>query len=364
MARLLGMLRPCGLRPSAGGAVLLLLWSVLAALSAEATAETADEVPPLAIQLVGQLVEGHGKPQVVVIAHVTARDVRLELTRSCAAGELRLGVARILAGHEARFDLDQPLGRCRYQGTLSARMGGERASMPLSFEAEIAAKPTVTAGSFDPAAATVTVTFNRPADRGVVEAFAGDGRSLGHHETPLGNAAPGEPLVLGCGPIAEAPLRLQVTIFDPAGLFGGVALYPWSLRIPHQEVEFPSGSAQLPRPEVPKLAESAARIAKALRQAGGQAPLRLYVVGYTDTVGDKAANRTLSLARAHSIASYFRAHGIAAPISIAGLGEEALAVATADETPEARNRRAEYILAVDPPAIAGAPQPLEWTLLR
>ncbi len=35
-------------------------------------------------------------------------------------------------------------------------------------------------------------------------------------------------------------------------------------------------------------------------------------------------------------------------------------MATPDETPEARNRRAEYILSVDPPPIENAPAPPRW----
>ncbi|HUB08131.1 MAG TPA: OmpA family protein [Myxococcales bacterium] len=320
---------------------------------------------PLEVQLVGQVLAGK-RPQVIVLAHVAARDVRLDLTRSgCAAGEVHLAVARVGAGRSTRFELDQPLGRCSYEGTLAARLGGQEASMPLSFTAEIAAPPKVEAApdALDASAHVVRVTFNRQADHGVVAAWGEDGQLLGRKETKLGGTPPGEILSLDYPAGGGAPLKLEVQVYDDQGLFGGVALYPWSLRIPHQEVEFPSGSAEIPAGEAGKLADSASRILATLRRVGGQAPLRLFVVGYTDTVGSRESNQALSEARARSIGAWFRAHGVRVPVLTGGLGEDALAVATADETAEARNRRAEYILAVDAPAIDNAPHQPDWRTL-
>ncbi|MHB8418061.1 MAG: OmpA family protein [Myxococcales bacterium] len=320
---------------------------------------------PLEVQLVGQVLAGQ-KPQVVVIAHAAARDVRLDLRRSgCAAAEVHLSTARLKAGSQKRFDLDQPVGRCSYEGTLSARLGGSEASMPLSFDAEVAAPPRVTAApdALDASAHVVRVTFDRQADHAVVAAWGEDGKRLGEKETKLGGTPPGETLSLDCPPGEGTPLKLEVRVYDGQGLFGGVALYPWSLRIPHQEVEFATGSSAIPGSEAGKLEDSASRILAALRRVAGQAPLRLFVVGYTDSVGAREANQALSEARARSLGAWFRGHGVRVPVLVAGLGEDALAVATPDETPEARNRRAEYILAVDPPSIDRAPRQPAWQAL-
>jgi outer membrane protein OmpA-like peptidoglycan-associated protein len=335
---------------------LLPLCVSLSALAAPST--------PIDVQLVGQVLAGK-KPQVIVLAHTNVKNLRLDLTRSgCGAGEIHQKLARIAGGHSAHFDLDQPTGRCSYEGTLSAVIGGEDASMPLSFAAEVAGVPKVTpaADALDAQAHTVKVTFNRQADHGVVEAYGEGGRLLGKTETALSGAA-GETLTLSYE-AAEAPIKLQVNVFDATGLYGGVALYPWSLRIPHQEIDFPSGSSEVPATEAPKLADSAAKILAALHRVGNEAPLQLFVVGYTDTVGGSESNQALSEARARSIAAWFRAHGVRVPILTAGLGEEALAVQTPDETAEARNRRAEYILSVDPPAIDNAPRQPAWSTLR
>jgi hypothetical protein len=321
---------------------------------------------PIDVQLVGQVLAGK-KPQVIVQAHTTVKNVRLDLTRSgCGAGEVHQKLAKIAGGRSAHFDLDQPAGSCSYEGTLSAVIGGEDSSMPLSFKTEVASAPAVkpAADALDAQAHTVKVTFNRDADHGVVEAYGESGKLLSRTQTAL-TGGPGDILTLNYeAPVGTPPLKLQVNVYDSGGLYGGVALYPWSLRIPHQEVEFASGSSEVPASEAGKLSESASKILAALARIGNEAPLQLFVVGYTDTVGPAESNQRLSDARAHSIAAWFRAHGVRVPILAAGMGEEALAVATPDETAEARNRRAEYILSVDPPGIDNAPRQPTWRPLR
>ncbi|MHB1844349.1 MAG: OmpA family protein [Deltaproteobacteria bacterium] len=321
---------------------------------------------PLDVQLVGQVVQGKGKPAVIVVAHVAVKALELELARSgCGPSEVHRSMARLPAGREARFELDQPVGRCDYEGTLSATIEGERAQLPLHFSAEVAGPPAVTPASdaLDEANHVVHVTFNREADRARVRVVGEDGTVLGNTETELGDAAAGTVLAIPYE-AAGTPLAIEVTVTDPTGLFGGVALYPWRLSIPHQEIEFSSGSAEVPPAEAHKLSESLGRIAAELRKIGGRAPVRLFVVGYTDTVGTSAHNAELSLARARSIGAWFLSHGLRVPVRVAGMGEEALAVATPDETPEARNRRAEYILAVDPPPLERAARPPAWEPLR
>ncbi|MCK7582669.1 MAG: OmpA family protein [Chromatiales bacterium] len=66
------------------------------------------------------------------------------------------------------------------------------------------------------------------------------------------------------------------------------------------------------------------------------------IIGHTDTMGSDSTNERLSLRRARSCAPRSTSIGIApSAISIAGRGERELAVPTADEVPEPKNRRAE-----------------------
>ncbi|HVV27093.1 MAG TPA: OmpA family protein [Rhizomicrobium sp.] len=75
-----------------------------------------------------------------------------------------------------------------------------------------------------------------------------------------------------------------------------------------------------------------------LAQRRGDAPIE--VNGYTDTTGTKRHNQDLSVARADAVASELTKNGVAASrIKAQGFGETELAVPTADNVSEAKNRR-------------------------
>ena len=82
------------------------------------------------------------------------------------------------------------------------------------------------------------------------------------------------------------------------------------------------------------------------------AGITLYIAGHTDTVGNPTHNFKLSQDRARSIAAWFRKRGVKIPISYEGFGETSLAVKTADNIDEVKNRRADYILSDGPPTLS------------
>jgi outer membrane protein OmpA-like peptidoglycan-associated protein len=94
-----------------------------------------------------------------------------------------------------------------------------------------------------------------------------------------------------------------------------------------------------------------------VRRYGKVVDVKLYVSGHTDTVGDNGSNQALSENRARAIAGVFRKRCVKAPIFYMGAGEDEPAVDTPDNTDEPRNRRAKYILGVEPPTSA------RWTKL-
>lgn len=66
------------------------------------------------------------------------------------------------------------------------------------------------------------------------------------------------------------------------------------------------------------------------------------IIGHTDSMGSASRNDRLSLRRAEIVRAALIAIGIApSAIAITGRGERELAVPTADEVPEPKNRRAE-----------------------
>jgi outer membrane protein OmpA-like peptidoglycan-associated protein len=182
-------------------------------------------------------------------------------------------------------------------------------------------------------------------------------------EVRFAGEAAGTPLTVRWPAAPGRVLRISLRAYDTSDFFDGLDLFPWQVDIPHEEVHFATNRADIPAAERPKLDQSHTRIAEALARYGRFAALRLYVLGHTDTVGAAADNRALSLARARSIATYLRRKGLRVPVYVEGFGEEAPRVQTPDETDEAANRRAEYIIAVEDPQLPAAPFTPRWRKL-
>jgi outer membrane protein OmpA-like peptidoglycan-associated protein len=96
---------------------------------------------------------------------------------------------------------------------------------------------------------------------------------------------------------------------------------------------------------------------------GDLVPVKLYIAGCTDTVGDAAHNDDLSRRRARSIASWLRSHGYDQPIFYHGFGERLLAVPTGDGVDELANRRALYLVSSNPPPAGSGIPSVGWTAL-
>ena len=98
---------------------------------------------------------------------------------------------------------------------------------------------------------------------------------------------------------------------------------------------FLSGSAQELTPESIAVLEQ-------LKAAIANRPLpEITVIGHTDRVGSLETNDALSFQRAQAVRELLQASGIQATMEVAGRGEREPLVPTADEIPEALNRRVE-----------------------
>lgn len=92
-------------------------------------------------------------------------------------------------------------------------------------------------------------------------------------------------------------------------------------------------------------AESRAEARAIWAQIVARAGAEVLVVGHTDTKGSREHNDRLSLARAQAVRAQLLELGFdPARVKLAGRGERELLIATPDETPEPRNRRAEIIV--------------------
>lgn len=175
------------------------------------------------------------------------------------------------------------------------------------------------------------------------------------------NQGPGDVVIPWVGEPDKAVL-LDVTV-HAGGAYAGFTYSPWFLDVPHEDVLFASNEALIASSEEYKLKHTLSELHEVLELYGEVVPVKLFIAGCTDTVGDTAHNRELSLRRARAIATWLRANGYDKPIYYHGFGEGLLAVNTGDGVDEARNRRALYLVGANPPpASAGIPA-VKWTEL-
>lgn len=197
---------------------------------------------------------------------------------------------------------------------------------------------------------SLEVTLSRAAEKVHVKVIGESGTELADVEKPFNGAPAGTVLSVSWTPSSdEAVARIEVWGHDTDGFYAGVAIIPWNVNIPHEDVKFETDSDVIRSSEVPKLTASLQKVKEALSKAKELGNVTLYIVGHTDTVGPAEHNLALSRRRARSIAGWFKANGLKNPIAYEGLGETSPAVKTADEVDEPRNRRVDYILSAEPP---------------
>ncbi len=156
---------------------------------------------------------------------------------------------------------------------------------------------------------------------------------------------------------SEEVVKLVIVAADPFTFQSALELVPWQYDIPHTDVVFDSGQHQVLPVEAPKLESTWTDVTAAIAKYGTVVDIKLYVVGHTDSVGNAASNQALSERRARAIAQWYRNRGFNREIFYVGFGEHGQAVKTEDEVDEQRNRRAQYVLAANPPTSAGVAVP-------
>ncbi|AUX40924.1 outer membrane protein [Sorangium cellulosum] len=200
---------------------------------------------------------------------------------------------------------------------------------------------------------TLEVKLSRAAAKIRIKVLGQSGAVLAEEEKPFNGAAAGTPLVVTWPATGEEPVaRIEVYGHDTKGYWAGIALIPWNVTIPHEEVQFETNSDVIRSSEVPKLEASLRRISEVAAKSAELGKITLFIVGHTDTVGSVEHNLGLSRRRARAIAAWFKGRGLTLPVAYEGLGESAPIVTTADEVDEPRNRRVDYILSVEPPRLA------------
>jgi len=156
------------------------------------------------------------------------------------------------------------------------------------------------------------------------------------------------------------------------GQFADHILAPMAIEIPHTEVVFDSGKAIIKGEHSPMLDEAAAvamnklaavenaKAAVGNALSGNAYIPKLFISGYTDTVGKPGENQKLSEQRAKAIADYFHSKGVWSEIYFTGMGEKGLKIPTGDSVDEEKNRRALYVISFQPPTGGSFPAAGAW----
>jgi outer membrane protein OmpA-like peptidoglycan-associated protein len=218
------------------------------------------------------------------------------------------------------------------------RADGKRASLQVSIDRD----------KVDLPGHKLEVKLSRPADKVKIKVVGNSGAVLAEVEKSFAGAAPGTVLAMSWAPSSEEDVaKIEVWGYDTEGFYSGVAITPWNVNVPHEEVNFETDSDVIRATEVPKLDAIVPKLNDVMGKHADLGKITLYIVGHTDSMGSTDHNLTLSRKRARAIAAWFRDHGIK-NVAFEGVGKSGQLVKTADQVDEPKNRRVEYILALEP----------------
>lgn len=320
----------------------------------------------------GQVIKVHlqdrvpaGRQPVLTVA-VYADLARLTLTLRRDDGlKFTRQLINVARNCRRKFPLPQKSGRHRWRGSLEVALagGGSGGRMQLDFSCEVVSSLglEVSRSDLDLQARRLLLRARRPL-LGVDLSITSDDGKLVHRASHKFQQATRRAL-LEWPAIPGRLMKIDLLAHDSSGISERLQLVPWHYAIPHQEVEFATGSWEIRPGQVPRLEDSYRLLQAGLKKYGRLLEVKLYIAGYTDTVAGADYNQQLSEKRAHAIAEYFRRQGFAFPIYYQGFGERGLKVPTPDETAEPRNRRAEYVLAAEPPPLEVPGAELHWKRL-
>ncbi len=302
----------------------------------------------LTLEAVRHAQVGLGAPSLTFVPGVSgALDARLHCGSQSFAwrGDIQTGQKQTLE----LTGLSQGSHNCTGRLALEAN-DGTTGEMPLVLDVWIhpPLKLSVDKQALDLDGQMLTVLGSRPLGRVEIELLGEGGHRIG--SGAIDGVLPEPAISLEWQQAPGEALKILVTAWDEHGLPGRLELSPWSYAIPHEDVVFDSGMAEVLPAQVPKLEKAWQELEAVRVRYGDVVEVQLFVAGYTDSVGSESSNQTLSTRRARAIASWFRTRGFEGGIHYQGFGESVLAVVTPDETDEAANRRAIYVLAADAPA--------------
>lgn len=326
-----------------------LVFAVSLVLPAAAAAQSAEL--PLSVQ-VPQMVNLPGEaPRLTLHADDKVDAVQLTLTEhGRAVFQRSLGSLKPGAEHPITWRAEP--GEHEYSVQVSGKTAAGAAKVAIDVVMDVMRPLEIKLARdhVDLESRTLDFTMNNPAGRAQLAIYNAAGRAIHEATTDLRGQAAGSRLVVSWPELDEPIQRMELRIYDASDSWSGHELVPFTVEIPHEDVVFETAKWDIRESELSKLDAAYTAILDAIREHGSDIKARLYVLGHTDSVGSAGDNQLLSRRRATEIARYFQQRGgISLPILAQGFGESRLAVPTADNVDEARNRRAQYILAAQAP---------------
>jgi outer membrane protein OmpA-like peptidoglycan-associated protein len=236
----------------------------------------------------------------------------------------------------------------------------EQVQLPISYDYGGQLSVDLSGAEADLAARTLSLSVSGPVERAEIVSYGARRAVLDRTTLPVGQG-PGT-ITLPWQGDPEDVVLLDVTLHG-ASSWASFTFSPWFLDIPHEDVLFASGASEIPASETWKLESTLRALQEVLEKYGEVVPVKVYIAGCTDTVGDAAHNRDLSQRRARAIASWLRSHGYSEPIFYHGYGENFLAVRTGDGVDEPANRRVLYMVSSNPPPSSAGIPSAQWRAL-
>ncbi len=317
---------------------------------------------PYEMQVNNRVLQGQSKPSIVIASNTNMQNVTVKLTRDDNK-VITLKSKLVRFGKQQEFAFDQEPGRHEY--TLAISWGGRKEPDLYKIDV-VVARPMeiqITKDTVDLGAGTITFTGSEQVALVTLTITGEDGATLLSKEYKVQSAA-GQPTTINFDPPKRSIGYVDLRAQDPWGFYNGVQMSPFFVQVPNsKEVIFETAKWDILPDEEPKLVEVLDRVVAALDKLGNGFQATLYVAGYTDTVGTPDSNYVLSDRRARAISQWFRDHGLRIRTCYQGFGEDSLAVLTADNTDEARNRRTIFVIAAQAPGVnATFPRP-NWKCL-
>jgi outer membrane protein OmpA-like peptidoglycan-associated protein len=344
----------------------LLLLTACVVLLAPVAARAQVSADDLGFGLQGSAQFSKSKPQIVLRPSIPFASVRFDCTRSDGQ-KVTIQAAGLKPGSEKRLVVPQGKGVFQYKCSVSGKSGKQTfQGFELEFETKVGAPPRIELkqDDVDEEKRQITVRLSEPAGKIELDVYGDDGKPIDNVTQPFHGEAAGTPLVVHWKQEpGEVMGRFSLRAHDPAGFWSGVESVTF-VDIPHEDVVFESGKWDVRPSEEGKLTAPLAQILANLKKVQGILQVTLYIGGYTDTVGSAADNLELSRKRAQAIGQWFAKKGVTTGIQFQGFGETVSKVATPDNTDEARNRRASYVLSTQPPPASRGFPARNWSRAR